>query len=405
MDQSLNIDFITNTGSDNHLRLIKEQIEASREVWIAVAFLKQSGLKLLETPVKEAIARGTRFKVICGLDLYITEPEAIRMLQDWFQGQDENVLRLMPINNRRTFHSKVYCFHKRNGEVTLLVGSANLTCGGIKNNNEASMLVHSSRQSQIYEEVQEFFVDCERKSNPVTEIDLSQYTRQFNIHQRHIKGAEVGFAEEMHTITPLQQERILSLADAYNQDKRQQEDFQFRSDNYKKANHILMQMILEPVESEAAFLDYYELLVGKPGQRSLWHSDKLYRAKTMVANNYQTVLRMVNKLYEKIDQPIWEVFDIGKFYAVNIKGISVNVLTEILNTFSPNRFAVLNKRPLEILAYFGFEDFPDQNVFKPATYKRFVDLIAEIRDLCHFEDLGRVDHFLNYIYDKNHDRL
>ena len=99
---------VDNIKSPNHLSLIKDLIQQSNEVWISVAFLKQSGLNELKDSVQEALNKGTVFKVYCGLDLCITEPSGLRQLYSMLKEGDKNKLKILFPDGQFTFHPKIY---------------------------------------------------------------------------------------------------------------------------------------------------------------------------------------------------------------------------------------------------------------------------------------------------------
>jgi hypothetical protein len=76
----------------------------------------------------------------------------------------------------------------------------------------------------------------------------------------------------------------------------------------------------------------------------------------------------------------------------------VNLLTEVMHTFGPDRFVVLNKNPLATLKKFGCDPFPSSNSFTPEMYAQFNDIVAEVKTECGFQSMSQADHFLSYVY-------
>lgn len=398
MDNIFDVQIITNTKTDNHLTMITDLIQQSHEVWMAVAFIKKSGLFKLKESILNGVESGTKFNIICGLDLFITEPEAIRYLYDWIQPDNGNNMMLMPINSENLFHSKMYCFHKSGGEVALLIGSANLTSGGITTNVESSLLIHTTQNSQIYNQTKKFFEECKNLANIFTEYSLSQYTRKFKVNQRNEKKSKKVIEEELRTISTLKEKKIEFLLNEYLQNLSEQQDFAKRCKKYIVAREVLNDIITMPISSENEFLYYYEQLVKRAGYDALWHSGSLFRSKNEVAKRFDLFIEMVKDIKRNLMLSPPELFEIGLVHKRLIYGVGVNVMTEIMNTFAPSRFPVLNNNPITCLKYFGFENFPTTNSFKPSTYKRYSKLLSEIKSLCDFSDLGEVDHFFNFIY-------
>lgn len=184
----------------------------------------------------------------------------------------------------------------------------------------------------------------------------------------------------------------------YKKDKAEQDNFKERLSNYKKAKKILDEICDNSITAEKEFIDYYEKLVGKKGQPGLWYSGRLFRQKNRVASNYKTFIKMTQEVRDNIGKSPNEVFEIGLKYVKKVKGLGINVLTEIMNTYDSKQYAVLNNNPLTSLKFFGFSEFPDPNNFKSDTYEMYNSLISEFMKICGFKSMGQVDHFLNYIY-------
>jgi hypothetical protein len=80
-----------------------------------------------------------------------------------------------------------------------------------------------------------------------------------------------------------------------------------------------------------------------------------------------------------------------------INGIGVNILTEILMTLDPKKFANLNKNPLFVLKFFG-KPLPDASSFKAVDYQEYVELLSKIRDKLNVKTFLEIDSFFNYVY-------
>jgi hypothetical protein len=71
-----------------------------------------------------------------------------------------------------------------------------------------------------------------------------------------------------------------------------------------------------------------------------------------------------------------------------INRLGPNVLTEILTTSAPNRFAVLNDNPVKSLEALVLARFPDPAAFKPETYSDYCDYLGQLSKVCGFADLS-----------------
>lgn len=123
----------------------------------AVAFVKRSGLEA--APSLRGFARSNRVRVLAGTDFSLTEVEAVDELSR--SGAESRVFiegfaRSSPPPSARAFHPKVYlaCGARR---VVAIVGSANLTRGGLETNREACLRVEGDPEEPILAETARFF--------------------------------------------------------------------------------------------------------------------------------------------------------------------------------------------------------------------------------------------------------
>ena len=118
--------------TDNYEDELARLAVDATEIKVAVAFLTTGGLNWLP----EEGATHTEF--IVGIDLRITTLDALKILKN--RG---DVVRIFH-EPGKMFHPKVIYLSSPHGE-TLIVGSNNLTNGGIASNHEASLVIHRNK--------------------------------------------------------------------------------------------------------------------------------------------------------------------------------------------------------------------------------------------------------------------
>ncbi|GAA6881369.1 phospholipase D-like domain-containing protein [Helicobacter pylori] len=124
-------------------KVINEGLRNSLNTHIAVAFLKYSGVEVIQDALIDSLEKGAEFEIIVGLDFKTTDSKSIRFLLDlnktykklkfYCYGDKEN--------NKTdiVFHPKIYMFD--NGrEKTSIIGSTNLTRGGLESNFEVNTI-------------------------------------------------------------------------------------------------------------------------------------------------------------------------------------------------------------------------------------------------------------------------
>ena len=105
------------------------------ELDILVAFAKDSGVLRLRQALEGFRSRGGKTRAYVGIDLHGTSYEALSNLLPCV---DE--LYLVHSENSQTFHSKIYSF-KGKTKTLVIIGSNNLTGGGLWTNFESAALI------------------------------------------------------------------------------------------------------------------------------------------------------------------------------------------------------------------------------------------------------------------------
>ena len=122
MDKGYNRNCVTGDKDYLYDRL-KESIIKARKIDIIVAFLMESGVRLLVEDLKEAVNKGAVLRILCGNYLNITQPQALYLLKGSLG--DKIDLRFYSIPNK-SFHPKAYIFeYADSGEI--FIGSSNIS--------------------------------------------------------------------------------------------------------------------------------------------------------------------------------------------------------------------------------------------------------------------------------------
>lgn len=143
--------------------VIKSELLESNKVNIAVAFLRKSGVDQISNALDIALTKNNaRMEVIVGLDFKTTDYKALLTLEEiksrypgfvyyCFGDKRDNF-------NELIFHPKIYLF-SGNNKYTSIVGSSNLTGGGLSSNFEVNAIfreikpVYYSQLEAIYNEI------------------------------------------------------------------------------------------------------------------------------------------------------------------------------------------------------------------------------------------------------------
>jgi len=135
------------------LKHFRKELARASEFYLGFALVTKGGLKLILASIERCLEKRGRGQVLFGVDLP-TDPEAIHSLtaiQGRHKGNFE-VRRFQP--GTRFFHPKVSVFVKRDGTKTAIIGSSNLTGGGLNTNYESNVLLDDCR---LVQEFQDYF--------------------------------------------------------------------------------------------------------------------------------------------------------------------------------------------------------------------------------------------------------
>jgi len=128
--------------------IINQELQNANSAKMAVAFLKYSGVKVIEKALDSFLKNKGNIEIIAGLDFKTTDPQSMHyfiQLQKQVSGlkfycygdKDENKTDVV-------FHPKIYLFEKGR-ETTGIVGSTNLTRGGLLTNFEVNVVIKETK--------------------------------------------------------------------------------------------------------------------------------------------------------------------------------------------------------------------------------------------------------------------
>ncbi len=148
VNTAMNIAIADNT-SKSLLSILLPAIEMSEETRIAVAFMSKKGLDAIHGAIDSSLKKGGYAEFLVGLDLSETEPEALSFINQ--QRKREENIRLYcyaDLAPAAIYHPKMY-LSSAGLQTVAVVGSSNLTLGGLKNNVEVNAVMEVSADEEI----------------------------------------------------------------------------------------------------------------------------------------------------------------------------------------------------------------------------------------------------------------
>ncbi len=134
---------LTRTSSPSLLEMLRRELAHSRHCRIATAFCSRAMLNQLLRPFEAFLARGGRLQILTSVMNHFNNPDDLlhlrRQLSEcevriFYPGDEPPAERFA--QPPAPFHLKSFLFEKRDHRHSLIVGSSNLTTGGLQGNEE-----------------------------------------------------------------------------------------------------------------------------------------------------------------------------------------------------------------------------------------------------------------------------
>jgi HKD family nuclease/ERCC4-related helicase len=139
---------------------------------IHVAYCRESGLDLLWPCLTDFAERGGKMRLLTGGDFAQTEPDALQRLRDL----DGCEPRLVSSSGIHGYHPKCYVTYTGT-EANIIVGSSNLTAGGLSANIELNLCATVSLDDLLLANVERTFDTLWDLTPPLTDEVLADYRR------------------------------------------------------------------------------------------------------------------------------------------------------------------------------------------------------------------------------------
>ena len=208
---------LTVGGDDPFLPSLLAAINHATDISIAAAFVRMTGLRLLQDALVDALQRRAALRILTGDYLDITEPKALRYLMLLQELGAE--VRVFESGGIHSFHMKTYLFLRSEHEVAVegcaFVGSSNITRAALADGLEWNLRVDRAEDEQrfahLMAEYDALFDD--RRCVPLSHQWIDAYVcRQRATEPRQL--SEPGGDEEEPPVYPnaIQQAALTALA-------------------------------------------------------------------------------------------------------------------------------------------------------------------------------------------------
>ena len=176
------------------LDVLLQGLAEADDVRMAVAYITNRGLDLLWDALAGVVRRGGCVEIVTAMDGRITEPQAlIRLFEATSEFSRIRLFCYSVIGSDETYHPKMYLqtYHPKmyllsgDSQTSCLIGSSNLTTGGLVRNLEINILLIGAREEKPITQVYEIFARLKFAPGrfvPTREL-LERYTQFWRLNR------------------------------------------------------------------------------------------------------------------------------------------------------------------------------------------------------------------------------
>lgn len=383
---------INNSASnDNHLSLLKNLLPKATEIFITIAFFKDSGYNF----IKPYLDAGKQFTIMAGANFGITDPTALESLLNY---EDNCLVYLSKLSSKTIFHPKMYLI-RTPGLCHIIIGSANLTNGGMQANNECSIYHTCRLKDQMWKDALVYFKQCISIENAdyLTFPVLDAYTK-YHKKQQPIITKSVPFPDVSDNLFY----DLKKLKEHYNDldQKAIRLDLKLKKKRYDRAK-IILDEIAGSQLTVARFKQQFKKLVinQSADEPKLWSSNGMARQVNRVLSARKLFRELVISVRNNLNRRPEVIYRLAKDVSDRIKGTGANYIGEIMLTYQYKRLPNLNNNPVTVLrkeASARIKAYP--NDYDEQDYLLYYRYIFHIAKEIGLKDMLEVDYFFDKIF-------
>jgi HKD family nuclease len=346
--------------------VLEEVLKKAEKVRLGTAFAHRSGWKHFRQGINEGTAS---VFLLTGLECCQTEPS---LLKDWLQLQSEQPKRIEAklASPKTFFHPKVLLVTFADQQPDFaIVGSGNLSQGGMDGNTECSVYV---QDSGLVKQLTSWF-DAEFSRDEAVRL-TSRAIEAYEPSYKRNRGRQKKLQEEQRLV----QEKVLSVVPAWNWEKALKAAKQyfssskFRNKDYpsrKRGAGDILKALKYPnfTFDKQGFEEFFS--IGALGWLNPINRDKIFRSAARIRNGLKALVSGSEASLPSV------LNKGGKFY---VSGFSLNAVTKFLAAYDPKTWPLFNNRVRRVLDDFGYE--------KPRGFKKAEEYIAYKQAMQKFMD-------------------
>jgi HKD family nuclease len=350
---------------------LADALKKAENIQLAMAFAGRSGWRHFREAVSKGV--GSVF-LLTGLDLQ-TEPE---LLGDWLELQSNQPRRIRAKIALKDpfFHPKVLIVTGpgKSGKFAV-VGSGNLSQGGIQDNTECCVYV---RDAGIVEQLAAWFGDEFKRARQLSPFAIKEYERFYvrnRGRRRKLQDERLAAQKIVDEWNP--PDALLREAKTYFASPKWAEE---DCERWQRGREEILEAIRYPnfTFDASGFKKFFSIRTFG----GLSH----FNRKTIFSKAHR-IKKGLRALIANTETNLPLVLDKGRrFY---VPGFGLNAVSKVLAAYDPKSWPVLNKLSRRRLDDFGYSK--PRGSSKSEEYLRFRDAMEKVKEDCRREGCGDLD--------------
>jgi HKD family nuclease len=358
------------------------ELTSATTIRLATAFAHKSGWDILAPSILSC--RGQKF-LLAGASFFHTEP---KVLHEWLDvsgsGSFSAALHSEP---NVTFHPKVLIVEGTSSFA--IVGSGNLSRGGLQTNVECSAYVQERKD---VEALSRWFDEMFKNAAPLTSSVVADYEKRW----KFLKGAKKELRKKEQELEKQFRENIEAEMeqwdDAVSKAKQYFRSQGFDSD-YQRQKHgaaLIRQYLKFPRFdfTKSDWEGFYSVL--QLGHLIPLYRDRVYARRQRLQKGLKALIALNGDTLSVLDEFLRKN---GKHH---IKGFGLNAISKVLAVHKPEEWVVYNSPVEETLRRFGY--IPPRGASVAEKYGAFVRMMDKFRRATGAKDAFALDAFFYWYW-------
>ncbi|MBO8173102.1 MAG: DEAD/DEAH box helicase family protein [Bacillaceae bacterium] len=168
--------------TENIIDDITDAMSMASAIYIMTSFVMESGVRKIESDLKQAAQRGAEIRFLTGDYLFVTQPEGLRRLIQI----DPNIEVRLWKSDGKSFHPKAYMFQFDQKDGLLIVGSSNLSRAALTYGTEWNLAMDAAVDPAVFQYALDQFMKNfqHNQTVPVNTETLKEYEKEYEDHHR-----------------------------------------------------------------------------------------------------------------------------------------------------------------------------------------------------------------------------